>query len=465
MSITFCRGCLEKQRRIYDLEEENRRLKAQLRYQERTAKEGFFGSSTPSSKVPVKPNSLAERQARRGGAKFGHKGNGRKAVSAAEADRVESVGVQKECPGCGAELEPKGFRPRTVIECEPVKIERILYLVERKRCPSCGRWLAAKPPGVLPKCLHGNQLLTNVAVQHYLHGVTFGSLERQLHFGHGSMTSSLHRIAEMFRPVCERLIGEYRKAPVKHADETGWRTDGKNGYAWLFCTENIRLFRVRQSRSRKEAIQVFGEDPIPGSLVVDRYAAYNKVPCRRIQNCYSHLLRDVQEVGKEFPNELEVQNFVESLAPELGHAMGLRRIKLPLREFKRRASRIKNNILDIVNHEANHPGIWDIQRIFRENRDRLYHWARDPSIPADNNLAERALRPLVIARKISFGSQSEAGAKTREILMTILHTLATRTHDVAASFKRALDKLAGNPTLDPYPLLFPPSAPSPPANN
>ena len=66
MALRFCRGCFEKQRRIKELEEEIVRLKGKWRYQERTAKEGFFGSSTPPSKRPVKPNSLAERQARRG---------------------------------------------------------------------------------------------------------------------------------------------------------------------------------------------------------------------------------------------------------------------------------------------------------------------------------------------------------------------------------------------------------------
>jgi len=88
-----------------------------------------------------------------------------------------------------------------------------------------------------------------------------------------------------------------------------------------------------------------------------------------------------------------------------------------------------------------HPAIWKIQDIFREKADRLYHWAEDRSIPADNNLAERELRPLVIARKISFGSQSDAGARTREILMTVLHTLTKRRSDVTAALKSALDKL------------------------
>jgi transposase len=71
-------------------------------------------------------------------------------------------------------------------------------------------------------------------------------------------------------------------------------------------------------------------------------------------------------------------------------------------------------------------------------------------VPADNNLAEREPRPLVIASKIGFGSRSDSGARTREILMTALHTLKKRTTDVASAFKTALDRLAEAGDIEPY---------------
>ena len=77
------------------------------------------------------------------------------------------------------------------------------------------------------------------------------------------------------------------------------------------------------------------------------------------------------------------------------------------------------------------------------------------TIPADNNFMERELRPLAIARKISFGSPSDAGAKTREILMSVLLTLKKRSPDVATPFQAALDQLAAQPDADPYRILFP----------
>jgi len=96
-----------------------------------------------------------------------------------------------------------------------------------------------------------------------------------------------------------------------------------------------------------------------------------------------------------------------------------------------------------------------IQDLFREKADRLYHWVEDRRVPAHNNRAERQLRPTVIARKTSFGSQSDAGAKTREILMSLVHTLAVRAENPEARFKAVLDALAEDPKQNPLPLLFP----------
>jgi hypothetical protein len=78
----------------------------------------------------------------------------------------------------------------------------------------------------------------------------------------------------------------------------------------------------------------------------------------------------------------------------------------------------------------------------------------DPAIPAENNCAERDLRGLVIARKVSYGSQSDQGAKTCEGLMSVLHTLAKRTDHVTQRFKDCLDHLALHPNANPFSLLF-----------
>jgi len=453
MRVVYCQGCLQKQRRIDELEEEVRRLKARLRYQQRTAAEGPFGSSTPSSKIPVKPNSLQERQEKRGGAKPGHAGHGRQAVEPKEADGVEVMEVDEACPCCGGKLQEKGVRWRTVIDGQPLKKETVVYGLERKWCPRCRRGFQAQAPGVLPKSLYGNDLITHVVMQHYGYGVPLGRMEAQLGIGYGSLMAPLHRVSGLLRPAIDKLIEEYRQAPVKHADETSWRTDGQNGYVWLFCTPRTSLFRFRKTRSASVVKEVFGEEPLPGDLVVDRYQAYNKAPCR-LQYCYSHLSREVKDLHKEFPQDAEVQTFVGRFAPLLSQAMSPRGLPISDRQFYRRAKTTKQAILEVVEHSARHPVIQRIQDIFRRTPKRMYRWSEDRNIPAENNFAERDLRGLVIARKVSFGSQSDAGARTREILMSIVLTLKQRFDDFQTRFKNALDQLAEDPTLDPYNILF-----------
>jgi len=451
--MTYCKECLNKQQTINELEEEISSLKSKLHYQERTAKEGVFGSSTPSSKIPVKPNSPKAHQRNRGGGKVGHKGHGRASICEEDADKVEKIPIGNVCPDCGSTLEQKGTKARTVIDCQPVKMKKIVYHLERKRCPKCKKVISAKPPGVLARCLYSNQLLAYVAVQHYIYGNTLGQIEKQTGIGYSSLVDAMHQLSKRLKDVPNALIEVYRDSPVKHADETGWRTDGNNGYAWLFCTPDISIFRVRKSRSASVAKEVFGEKPVQGVLVVDRYNGYNKMPCS-IQYCYAHLLRTVKDLEKDFPENVEIKAFVKALAPQLANAISLRTLDITDRQFKQQAAKIKNEIINISTRQARHPAIQKIQDIFRENADRLYHWAEDRNIPADNNLAERELRPLVIARKISFGSQSDAGARTREILMTVLHTLKKTTADVTTVFKSALDKLAEQGDTDPYKAIF-----------
>jgi transposase len=451
--MTYCKECLSKQQKINELEEEISQLKTKLRHQERTAKEGFFGSSTPSSRIPIKPNSCTEHQHNQGGGKKGHKGHGRASICQEDADKVEEIRIGDTCPDCGTTLDNKGTKTRTVIDCQPVKMKKIVYHLERKHCPKCKKLISARPPGVLSKCLYSNQLLAYVAVQHYIYGNTLGQIEKQTGIGYSSLVDAMHQLARILKDVPKSLIEYYRNAAVKHADETGWRTDGQNGYSWLFCTPDISIYRFRSSRSASVAKEIFGDKPLPGVLVVDRYNGYNKMPSK-IQYCYAHLLRTVKDLEKDFPENAEIKSFVEALAPQLANAISLRTLDITDKQFKKQAAKIKDAIIEITHRQAKHPAIWKIQDIFREKANRLYHWADDRTVPADNNLAERELRPLVIARKISFGSQSVAGAATRETLMTVLHTLKKRAPDVTAAFKFALDRLVEQADLGLAKVLF-----------
>lgn len=170
-------------------------------------------------------------------------------------------------------------------------------------------------------------------------------------------------------------------------------------------------------------------------------------------------MREVDSLEQEVPDAAEAKAFASTLAPPLALAMGLRNPHISDQPFYAASAEVKAQIIAAVEITAAHLGIRRIQNIFREHASRLYHWAADRAIPAENNLAERNLRPTVIARKVSFGSQSDAGAHTRGIRMSVLVTLKHRGFDVTTRLKELLDEIARNPTQNPFPLLFPRAGP------
>ena len=453
--INSCPECFKKQRQIDALTEENQLLKQKLHYQERKAQEGFFGSSTPSSKIPLKPNRTEKKERKPKGARPGHLGRGRPGPDLVQGEQRHTViaPIGDLCPQCGAPFVDKGYTERLVLESRPLRAEPLVYWLSKRYCPKCRRTFQPSVPGVLPKNLYGNQLVANAAVMYYLHGIPLGRVCEQLQVHPGSLIDCFHRIARFFTPVLPKLIDLYRQSPVKHADETGWRTDGQNGYVWLFATDSISLFLFRQTRSAKVPQTVFGNQSLPGVLVVDRYAGYNRAPCP-LQYCYSHLLREVQDLEKDFSDSEEVKTFVNVMAPLLATAMSLRHQPISEAEFYQKAAETKAQILVAVQSPALHLGIRRIQDLFRANAQRLYHWAQDRRVPAENNLAERDLRPTVIARKVSFGSASDAGAQTRGTLMSVLYSLKKQNFDVTNRLKEALDQFAKDAHQDPYSLLF-----------
>lgn len=156
----YCSECIKKDEEIYRLREKVKSLQSQLRRQERTGKEGFFGSSTPSSKKPFKPNS---NERKNGGAKKGHKGSGRSSITEREADVILKIDYEEKlCPECGVNLEGNGNVERTVIDIKPPEIEKIVYKLKRCRCPQCKSVFIATAPDVLPKFLIGNRFLASL---------------------------------------------------------------------------------------------------------------------------------------------------------------------------------------------------------------------------------------------------------------------------------------------------------------
>ncbi|MGI9106675.1 MAG: IS66 family transposase [Pyrinomonadaceae bacterium] len=445
--VNSCESCFQKQLKIDRLTQENESLRGELQRLKRKAVEGFFSSSTPSSKIPLKENAPEEKSKKQGGAKLGHQGHGRQAHTKEEVEEVRVVKVEAtDCPTCHVALWQKGSVPRSVLDLTAMKVKKLLYELERKYCPACQTYLQARVASLLPKMLLSNELLSEVVESHYVHGIPLGRITERLKVNYSTIIASLHRLGKLFAPCVESLKEEYRQSVVRHADETSWRVDGAGGYCWLFASDKLSLYLYRQTRSATVVKEVFGTTPLAGYLVVDRYNGYNRVPCK-LQYCYAHLSRDLKDEAARFEENQEVVEFVARMRQLLAEAMTLRGKSLSDKAYYREARKIKREILSLCQIEEAHPAIKRWADFFIERAERLYHWVENRAVPAENNRAERELRPTVIARKVSFGSQAEEGAKTREVLLSLIQTLKKREQNPRQKFKEMLDKISQDSNL------------------
>lgn len=451
----LCKNCFSLSLELQQLREENYRLKQTLNARNKQLSEtkithkDIENAHIPSSKRRNKKNATSENQAKVGGAKLGHPGHGRKSIASEKAEEVINVPLMEKCPECQVKLEQRDTRNRSVIEAQPLKAKKIIYRCPRGVCPQCLKTYTTAPT-VLPKSLYGNSLIAQAVTLHFLHGMTIGKVLGLLgnEVSEGGLIHAFHRFAKLCEYARPSLIDDYRQSIAKHADETGWRTDGHSGYAWLFCTKDTTIFEFRDTRSSRVAKEILGTSPLPGVLTVDRYNGYNRIPCA-LQYCYAHLLREVEKLEEEFSDSIEVTKFVSMLSTELTKAMKLRGLGLSLDEYINQAKQIQSQIEQIVAKNADHLAVRRIQLIFREKKDRMYQWVQSPEISPENNRAERELRPTVIARKVSFGSQSKNGAHTRSQIMTVLWTAKKRFPDkpVEQWLMESLEKMTKNSRL------------------
>ncbi len=404
--------------RVDALEEEVRRLRAGQ------------GGGTP---LAVKPSRAPKEKRPR---KF----RGRAFVRRREPqpDEVRTHAVEC-CPECGRELQG-GWRhaSREVIEviCQTWVVEHVLMA---RRCGVCQkRWVPqveAGEYGVQGKRRFGASVQSLVGTLHIgcrmpmrMIGKLLGEL-CGVHVSHGEVVKLLDGLKGAGAGELARLKARVRSAPAVCADETGWRQDGENGYLWGFFTEQERYFEYRKSRAGAVPEEILGED-FAGVVTCDFYAGYNKVGV--LQRCWPHLLRDAHELAELNADRPAVVAWGEALRGlyqeakasclALGERPAHHRVR---RRERRRLERVAKKLAEPYAEDPEAPQRVLAQRILKHLHE-LFVFVADPRVPGDNNLAERSLRPAVIARKISGGTRSPKGSDTRMGLMSLLGTCAAQ---------------------------------------
>jgi hypothetical protein len=241
----------------------------------------------------------------------------------------------------------------------------------------------------------------------------------QLHLSVGGITAVLHGVAQRGVGTMAAVRECVRASPVVHADETGWREDGANGYVWTFSTPTERYF-VRRGRDKGVVDEVLGEE-FAGVLVSDFYAAYNHYPGIH-QRCWVHLLRDIHTLRQLYPDDARLAQWAARVRAIYEAAKAV--VSGDARGRHQAQRRLEQQLLAMCRPFQDDP--LAVQRKLCRRVERflpeLFVFVGEPTVPSDNNAAERSLRHLVTQRKISGGTRSPRGTATAMTLASLFGT-------------------------------------------
>ncbi len=215
---------------------------------------------------------------------------------------------------------------------------------------------------------------------------------------------------------------------MQHVDETGWKIGGRSAWLWVFADEHATLYRIRKSRAHGVVVEVLGEE-FAGVLVSDCFLAYDPLPFAK-QKCLAHLLKTCREI--EAAKTRGAVRFSRRVAALLRKAMALKRRRGTIGDHGYAVLRGKVHAeLDrLLAGTYTDPDNARLARRLRKQREHLLRFLDHDGLDATNNLAEREIRPAVIARKLSAGNRTEAGAETHAVLASVLRTCRRQGRDV-----------------------------------
>jgi hypothetical protein len=261
-----------------------------------------------------------------------------------------------------------------------------------------------------------------------------------LHLSEGEIVHILQTVAARGQAAYEGLLAEVRGSPVVHADETGWREDGVNGYLWSFSTPTACYYVRTKSRSGQVARDALGE-AFEQALVSDFYAGYNWYQGPH-QYCWVHLSRDLHKLQEDHPDNTCVEAWVQAIRVVFDEARAWSHTSVFARRKQRRVYAQRVRDLARAYRGTSLPQHTLAERIHKHALN-LFLFVERPDVPADNNAAERAVRPCVVIRKISGGTRSPKGSQTLSVLMSLFGTWHVRQQDLLQS---CFDMLTAPPT-------------------
>jgi transposase len=416
--------------RVGELEAEVEGLREEVRRLRRGG-----GSQGELSMKPSRP--VRERKPR--------KGRDRAYVRRREVPDEVRYHAAERCPDCGHKLEGGcEHRRRQTIEVL-LQLRVVDHVMLARWCGVCGKRvlpeLESSELGVQGKRRFGASVQGLVGALHIAYRVSMRMIRRMLRemvglqISEGEVVELLDGAKRAGRASLQQLLEAVRGSPAVCADETGWRQDGCNGYLWGFFTPTLRWFEYRDTRAGQVPQEVLGEE-FGGTVTCDFYSGYNRLGV--LQRCWVHLLRDAKELAQINPDRPEVAAWVEALAALYQQAKAFLHPNERVRQKQRRHfERLAVQLARPYVSDPEAPQCPLAQRIMKHKHE-LFVFVSNPQVPGDNNLAERSLRPAVIARKISGGTRSAKGSQTKMGLMSLVGTWTAQGKPLLESFRQLL---------------------------
>ena len=355
------------------------------------------------------------------------------------------------CPDCGGGLSARTWHRRIVQELLRPVVRTILFLTQSGYCGKCRKRVEAEIPDQVAKgsgaagVSLGLDALSFAAFLHYSGRMPFAHIAKLyekwgLRVTTGGLTQAMDRIGWKLTSFYEAARQAVRKAEAVFGDETSWYIMGKIAWLWTFVTAKVAFFAIRRSRGSDVVRAVVGKN-FDGILHCDFWAAYADGTDSLKQRCIAHLMRELHKWMEPFrkppPNYVR---FHDLLCPIVKKALAVKKQaeaeKWPHARRQRWVTLLHgrlDRLLDKPWSNANAARL--VKRLLKFNLE-LFLFLYHPEMEATNNRAERALRPLVIGRKVFGGSRSLRGARTLSVISTLVRTCDLRNLDFIETCKQ-----------------------------
>jgi len=403
--------------KVRELEKENDFLKAKIEELEKRLL-AYENAHTPSSKLKQKPP--RKESSGKLGAPIGHPKYERR-----EPEPTGSVEyIEYSCPDCNEKLGKPVKTDRIIEEeiPEPQPIEVIEHLVNHYLCPNCKKKIVARNNA--PRGRFGKNVLAHVALLKFEDRLplrkTASSLER--HYGIALTDVGVFKItgkvAKKLQIPYKEFIQRIRNAKVVYVDETELTVDGITYYLWTFVSENEVIFVIRKSRSKSVIEEVLGYK-FEGVISCDGWAAYSQYS-NNLQRCWAHLLREAKHLAEKYSSFL---GFYESFKLIFKRIRCVREKGCPLKTRIKWRDKLKEEMLQIIQQMNSYK---EFRKFANKVMNGIEYWLTcliHLFVEPTNNNAERALRELIVQRKIIGGLRREKGARIMEVITSVIGTL------------------------------------------